>query len=128
MNYKRESGKNGAQKKTPLLGQNHRFKHKNGVLRIEDEGARTLNLRIDSPKEQEANHCNNKDLTDTENISYKHAYKEHSESTSQQDNPYPMELQEIIHQWGQLPEHVRQTIKMLVETAGKNSGSLNDLG
>ena len=40
----------------------------------------------------------------------------------------PAELQKIIVQWQSLPEHVRQTIKMLVDTAGKNSDSLNDLG
>jgi hypothetical protein len=40
----------------------------------------------------------------------------------------PPELQKIINCWDVLPEHIKQTIKMLVETAGKNSGSLNDLG
>jgi hypothetical protein len=32
-----------------------------------------------------------------------------------------MELQGIIDHWEELPEHVRQTIKMLVESAGKKS-------
>lgn len=40
----------------------------------------------------------------------------------------PPELQEIINRWDNLPEHIRQTIQMLVETAGENAVSLNDLG
>jgi hypothetical protein len=40
----------------------------------------------------------------------------------------PPELQKIIAQWHNLPQHVKDTIKMLVESAGKNAGSLNDLG
>jgi hypothetical protein len=40
----------------------------------------------------------------------------------------PVELQKIIVQWQSLPEHIKETIKMLVDTAGKNAGSLNDLG
>jgi hypothetical protein len=34
----------------------------------------------------------------------------------------PSELMEIIEQWDVLPSHVKETIKMLVETAKKNSG------
>jgi hypothetical protein len=30
---------------------------------------------------------------------------------------FPKELQQIINRWDELPEHVRQTIKMLVESA-----------
>ena len=40
----------------------------------------------------------------------------------------PPELQKIINCWDVLPEHIKETIKMLVDTAGKKSGSLNDLG
>ena len=43
-------------------------------------------------------------------------------------NEIPSELFEVVSVWEKLPEHVRQTIRMLVETAGKKSGSLNDLG
>jgi len=43
-------------------------------------------------------------------------------------NALPGELFEVVCRWEKLPEHVRQTIRMLVETAGKNSASLNDLG
>jgi hypothetical protein len=35
----------------------------------------------------------------------------------------PPELQKIIHQWGNLPEHIKQTIGMLVETVGKKSNN-----
>ena len=31
------------------------------------------------------------------------------------------ELQELINRWDDLPEHVRQTIKMLIDTAGKSA-------
>ena len=31
------------------------------------------------------------------------------------------ELQQIIDRWDDLPEHVRQTIKMLIDTAGGDS-------
>ena len=58
-----------------------------------------------------------KDLAELDNTAYKPAYKDHSKGTSEQGNPYPMELQELINQWDELPEHVRQTIKMLVESA-----------
>jgi len=34
---------------------------------------------------------------------------------------YPVELQELINQWDDLPEHVRQTIQMLVDAAGGDS-------
>jgi hypothetical protein len=40
----------------------------------------------------------------------------------------PPELQELINRWDDLPEHVRQTIQMLVDTAGGKSRSVNDLG
>ena len=33
----------------------------------------------------------------------------------------PPELQKIINQWENLPEHIKQTIQMLIETAGKKS-------
>jgi hypothetical protein len=36
----------------------------------------------------------------------------------------PPELQEIINQWENLPEHVKQTIQMLVETVGKKSNNI----
>jgi len=34
----------------------------------------------------------------------------------------PAELQFVIEQWNVLPSHVKETIKMLVETVKKNSG------
>jgi hypothetical protein len=37
------------------------------------------------------------------------------------DAHFAKELQQIINRWDDLPEHVKQTIKMLVETAGKKS-------
>jgi hypothetical protein len=46
----------GAQK-TPLLGRNRRFKPKNRVFGNEDEGTRTLNLRIDSPSKRFISIC-----------------------------------------------------------------------
>jgi hypothetical protein len=36
----------------------------------------------------------------------------------------PPELQEIINQWENLPEHIKQTIQMLVEAAGKKSNNI----
>ena len=33
----------------------------------------------------------------------------------------PVELQNIIVQWDNLPQHVKETIQMLVETSGKKS-------
>jgi hypothetical protein len=35
----------------------------------------------------------------------------------------PVELQNIIIQWQSLPEHVKETIRMLVEAAGKKSNN-----
>lgn len=35
----------------------------------------------------------------------------------------PFELLEVIENWATLPGHVKETIKMLVETAKKNSGN-----
>ena len=35
------------------------------------------------------------------------------------DSHFAKDLQQIINQWDELPEHVRQTIRMLVDTAGK---------
>ena len=36
-------------------------------------------------------------------------------------NALPGELFEVVCEWENLPEHIRQTIRMLVETAGKKS-------
>jgi len=33
----------------------------------------------------------------------------------------PLDLQNVILQWQSLPEHIWQTIRMLVETSGKKS-------
>jgi len=52
------------------------------------------------------------------------ALTEHSEINTRDyhgQSSYPVELQELIDHWDELPEHVRQTIQMLVDTAGKNA-------
>ena len=36
----------------------------------------------------------------------------------------PVELKNIIVQWDDLPEHIKQTIGMLVDTAGKKSNNI----
>jgi hypothetical protein len=64
-----------------------------------------------------------KDLTESDHTAYTPAYKKHSEGTSKQDNSYPIELQGIINRWDDLPEHIKDTIRMLVETAGKKSNN-----
>jgi hypothetical protein len=38
-------------------------------------------------------------------------------------NALPSELFEVVCEWEKLPEHVKDTIKMLVETAGKKSNN-----
>ena len=35
------------------------------------------------------------------------------------DSHFTKDLQQIINRWDELPEHVRQTIRMLVDKAGK---------
>ena len=90
-------------------------------LCIEAEGTRTLNLRIDSPMKQCSKGSKDKDLAESDNTAYKPAYKDHSKGTSKQGNLCPTELQEIINCWDELPEHVRQTIQMLVDAAGEKA-------
>lgn len=63
------------------------------------------------------------------NDNFRHPLQENLQACEARHvNDLPSELFEVVCMWEKLPEHVRQTIKMLVETAGKNSGSLNDLG
>jgi len=52
------------------------------------------------------------------------ALTEHSEINTRDyhgQSSYPVELQELIDHWDDLPEHVRQTIQMLVDAAGGDS-------
>ena len=37
------------------------------------------------------------------------------------DAHFAKDLQQIIEQWDDLPEHIRQTIKILIDTAGKKA-------
>jgi len=69
---------------------------------------------------QASKSSNDRDLTETDNTAYKPAYKKDSENPHQGNSSSP-ELQAIINQWDDLPEHVKDTIKMLVDTAGKKS-------
>ncbi|RKY13057.1 MAG: hypothetical protein DRP52_03675 [Planctomycetota bacterium] len=59
----------------------------------------------------------NKELTGSPQNPLQTSLQKDSEDTSDQGNSYPAELQELINQWDELPEHVRQTIQMLVESA-----------
>jgi len=46
--------------------------------------------------------------------------KEDSPDNSLTPYEVPVELQKIIVQWDNLPQHIKDTIRMLVETASKN--------
>jgi hypothetical protein len=37
------------------------------------------------------------------------------------DAHFAKDLQQIIERWDDLPEHIRQTIKILIDTAGKKA-------
>jgi hypothetical protein len=67
------------------------------------------------------------DINSTQHTDFKQLtnFKEsHSPDNSLACFEVPVELQKIIVQWDVLPEHIKQTIQMLVETAEKKSNNI----
>jgi len=62
--------------------------------------------------------CKRIDLEESDELDYKPAYKKSPENGPNQAPNYPADLQLIINRWDKLPEHIRQAIKTLTESAG----------
>ena len=91
-------------------------------LQAEEEGFEPpvhLCTKVFKTEQEHTQPINNKGL----NNSSEHLLQENLQGCSEcLQNALPSELFELISVWDELPEHVRQTIKMLVDTAaGKNA-------
>jgi hypothetical protein len=58
----------------------------------------------------------NKDLPQAPNGAYKPAYKENPKTAENQPENLSDDLAEIVAVWPELPEHIKQAIKALVQT------------
>jgi len=63
----------------------------------------------------------NKDLQQTKIGAYKPAYKEYPKTAENQPKNLPPDLAEIVAVWPELPEHIKQAIKALVQTHNKET-------
>jgi hypothetical protein len=75
----------------------------------EAKGARTLNLRIDSPIEANDNSLDGKKLESTASGPYTPAYKNSSQVEKDQ-----LDLTSIVNAWPNLPEHIKAAVKALI--------------
>jgi len=57
----------------------------------------------------------NQDLQEAENGAYKPAYKENPKTAEIDTQNLPPDLAEIVAVWPGLPEHIKATIKTLVQ-------------
>ena len=82
------------------------------------EGSRQ---RVYSPSPENGKNSNNKDLEQGQSGDYKPAYKQNSKMAENQPkmdtSKLPPDLAEIAAAWPELPEHIKQAIKSLVEAA-----------
>ncbi len=62
---------------------------------------------------------NNKELEHTETSAYKPAYKEKSKKVENQAQELPSELAEIVSVWPELPAHIKEAIKALIQIHNK---------
>jgi len=104
----------------PFTGTQQKSHCKSGFFINEAEGARTLNLRIDSPMVQNDKSCHSKELQQAGKGAYKPAYKnisEIAENKTQIDiRKLPTELADIVTVWHKLPEHIKAAVKALIQT------------
>ena len=78
-------------------------------------GNRTHDPLIKSQQTQNCNCGSNNDLQKPEKSAYKPAYKENPKTAQNQVEDPDLAL--VVEHWPNLPGHIKQTIKTLVETA-----------
>ena len=61
-------------------------------------------------------HCNSNGLQKAQAGAYKPAYKKNPKTTETQPENLSPDLTEIVAVWPELPEHIRNAIKALVQT------------
>lgn len=61
-----------------------------------------------------------KDLEQPQTTAYKPAYKQNPKIGKNEPVELPSDLAEIVTVWPELPEHIKQTIKTIIETATNN--------
>ena len=83
-------------------------------LHSEDEGARTLNLRIDSPMLPESKGLQNKELKESDSENCKILAK----NSGKQGENLPPELAGLVDRWPGLPENVKRAILALAGIDG----------
>jgi hypothetical protein len=77
---------------------------------------RTCDLRIRNPLSQNGKPLKNNDLAIQESGAYKPAYKKNQKTTSSQLQNIPSDVAEIVAIWLELPGHIKEAIKSLVQT------------
>ena len=79
-----------------------------------------LRQRVYSPFPKNNKHSNSKDLQQDESGAYKPAYKQNPKTGGNEPVELPSDLAEIVAVWPDLPEHIKQTIKTIIETTTNN--------
>ncbi len=76
---------------------------------------RTSDQWIMSPLQKKDKSINNKDLEQDQTSAYKPAYKQNPKTGQNEPVELPSDLAEIVTVWPELPEHIKQAIKALVQ-------------